>query len=547
MGAIDVEWFRRAYEPLGPKRWEALAAAARHGSSVHRAKKAKLLSDVLLGKASRRDLIHGVKSGRFKESVRLLGLLPLAKGDKREEDLLQRYRVLQEYRRYAKSLSPMSREPAIRTAEIGLQNLARTAGYPDPVRLEWAMEAKAIADLAAGPLSYTADGVTVTLQLDEQAQPQLSVARGDKALKSIPPKVRKNPKVAALAERRTELKRQASRMRNSLEVAMVRGDAFSGRELRQLFEHPMLVPMLSRLVLVGEGIAGYPDRQGKALRSHAGKLEPVKENERLRLAHPHDLLAGGQWHLWQHECFAAERVQPFKQVFRELYVVTGQEKADQTASHRYTGQQVNPSQAMALFGARGWNTQDGVAKTFYDVGLTARVEFRHHGWTAAEVAGLTLESVEFTRRGEGKAVPLAEVPPRLFSEVMRDLDLVVSVAHAGGVDPEASASTVAMRASLLRETCELLRMDNVRFQASRALIDGQLASYSVHLGSGVVHRQPGGSLCIVPMHAQQRGRLFLPFADDDPRTAEVVSKVLMLARDHEIQDPTILDQIRARP
>jgi hypothetical protein len=41
-------------------------------------------------------------------------------------------------------------------------------------------------------------------------------------------------------------------------------------------------------------------------------------------------------------------------------------------------------------------------------------------------------------------------------------------------------------------------------------------------------------------------RLFLPFADDDPRTAEVISKVLLLARDREIQDPTILQQITGR-
>ncbi len=54
---------------------------------------------------------------------------------------------------------------------------------------------------------------------------------------------------------------------------------------------------------------------------------------------------------------------------------------------------------------------------------------------------------------------------------------------------------------------------------------------------------PGGALCIVPVHAQHRGRLFLPFADDDPRTAEVVAKVLLLAHDREIQDPTILEQI----
>jgi hypothetical protein len=41
------------------------------------------------------------------------------------------------------------------------------------------------------------------------------------------------------------------------------------------------------------------------------------------------------------------------------------------------------------------------------------------------------------------------------------------------------------------------------------------------------------------------GKLFLPLADDDPRTAEVMSKVLLFARDQEIQDPTILEQIRA--
>ena len=45
--------------------------------------------------------------------------------------------------------------------------------------------------------------------------------------------------------------------------------------------------------------------------------------------------------------------------------------------------------------------------------------------------------------------------------------------------------------------------------------------------------------------APQRGRLFLPFADNDPRTAEVVSKVLLLAKDREIQDPTILEQLLA--
>ena len=127
---------------------------------------------------------------------------------------------------------------------------------------------------------------------------------------------------------------------------------------------------------------------------------------------------------------------------------------------------------------------------------------------------------------------------------MRDLDLVVSVAHRGGVDPEASASTVEMRAALLRETLQVLHIDNVRIESAHAFVEGTLAKYSVHLGSGVVHTLPGGMLFIVPVHAQHRGRLSLPFADDDPRTAEVLTKVLMLARDDEIRDPQILAQIR---
>ena len=46
------------------------------------------------------------------------------------------------------------------------------------------------------------------------------------------------------------------------------------------------------------------------------------------------------------------------------------------------------------------------------------------------------------------------------------------------------------------------------------------------------------------VHSQHRGRMFLPFADDDPRTAEVLSKVLLLARDKQIRDPNILTGIQ---
>jgi hypothetical protein len=51
-------------------------------------------------------------------------------------------------------------------------------------------------------------------------------------------------------------------------------------------------------------------------------------------------------------------------------------------------------------------------------------------------------------------------------------------------------------------------------------------------------------VCIIPVDRKRRGRIFLPFADDDPK-AEVVAKVLLLARDTQINDPPILDQVRS--
>jgi hypothetical protein len=543
-GAIDVQWFQRTYELLGPKRWQALAQAARFAANASQAKRAQFIADVLLKKVKRTELIAGIKKKQFKEHVRMLGLLPLAGGKQRDADLRERCQVLRDYRRYANSLSGLTKPEAVRAWEIGMKNLAQTAGYADPLRLEWAVGAEAVKDLAKGPVSVAKSGVTVSLSIDDQAEPEITVIKGQKTLKSVPPAIKKEKKVAELTARATDIRRQASSIRRSLETAMCRGDTFTGNELRTWCGHALVAPLIGRLVVVGEGIVGYPDKGGKALRDLRGKLEPIKPKEKLRLAHPHDLLSTRDWHHWQHECFQLERMQPFKRVFRELYVVTRQEKKDGAISHRYDGQQVQPKQALALFGSRGWDTRDGVFKVFHDEGLTADVGFNTGVTTPAEVEGWAVAGVSFRSRDDWRPIKLADVPPRLFSEAMRDVDLVVSVAHAGGVDPEASASTVEMRSGLLRETCALLKLKNVRLKNSHALVDGELAQYNVHLGSGVVHRLPGGALCIVPVHAQHRGRLFLPFADDDPRTAEVISKVLLLARDNEIQDPVILEQIR---
>ncbi len=390
--------------------------------------------------------------------------------------------------------------------------------------------------------------MTMTLSIDLLGKPQLSIERRGKALKSLPARLKKQPDFVTRRDRKTQIDRQHARMRISLESAMCRADSFTGKELVALIDHPVLAPMLEQLVFIGENVIGYPVESGHALLSHDGSTTPINAETVLRIAHAYDLFQSGEWHSWQRDCFLAERIQPFKQVFRELYLLTETEPQDGAISRRYAGHQVQPRQAIALLGSRGWiaHMDYGVQKTFHRKELSAHINFLGGYFMLAEVEGLTMEGVIFTRSGQWRPIPLADVPPILFSEVKRDLDLVVSVAHRGSVDPETTASTVEMRKALIRETCDLLKIGNVELQGSHALIEGKLGSYSVHLGSVIVRRQPGGALCIIPVHAQHRGRIFLPFADDDPKTAEAISKVLLLARDSDIKDPSILEQIYAR-
>ncbi|HET7553579.1 MAG TPA: DUF5724 domain-containing protein [Gemmatimonadaceae bacterium] len=545
-GAVDVAWFASVYAELGAERWKRVDTAAKYAASSGGHARAQLFARAMNGMVSRDDVIARIDGSRHKDSVRALGLVPLAEGTAREKDLLERYMRLEEFRRQARKFGSQRQQSETRAVAIGLANLARTAGYRDSQRLQWAMEQRAVADLARGPVVLERGGVALTLSVDADGVPALAIEKNGKPLKSLPAALKKDADVAELKHRLQELKRQRSRVRDSLEEAMCRGDKFSAEELRALLEHPILAPAISRIVLVGDGVAGYLAEGGRVLRDHTGAQHALGNGEELRVAHPHDLLARGDWSAWQSECFRAERIQPFKQIFRELYPITETERGTQL-TRRYAGHQVNPRQALALLGGRGWvaRPEEGVSRTFHDEGLTARLGFQEAFYTPADIEGLTLEDVIFTRKGEWKQLTLDEVPPRLFSETMRDLDLVVSVAHRGGVDPEATASTVEMRAALVRETCELLGIPNVELAKHHAIIRGALGEYSVHLGSAGVMLLPGTSLPIVAVHSQHRGRLFLPFADDDPRTAEVLSKVLLLARDKEIRDPNIMQWITA--
>ncbi|UZM99179.1 hypothetical protein OL548_01340 [Lysinibacillus sp. MHQ-1] len=112
---------------------------------------------------------------------------------------------------------------------------------------------------------------------------------------------------------------------------------------------------------------------------------------------------------------------------------------------------------------RGWQIsyETGPRKVNYKENIVASLYAQADWFTPAEIEAPTIEGVYFYNRLTGKDIVLDDIPAAIFSEVMRDMDLVVSVAHVGGVDPEASHSTVDMRSIIVEELAKLLKLSNV--------------------------------------------------------------------------------------
>ena len=269
-----------------------------------------------------------------------------------------------------------------------------------------------------------------------------------------------------------------------------------------------------------------------------------KADERFLVAHPYQLFKSGRWHEFQKICFENEIRQPFKQIFRELYIKTDEEM-QMVRSERYAGNQINPKITVGALRSRRWiaDAEEGLQKVYYKENLIATIYALADWFSPSDIEAPTLEWVAFYDRKSFKEKPISEIPDIIFSEVMRDVDMAVSVAHAGEIDPEMSHSTIEMRKAIAEFVIPMFKLKNVTFTDSHALIKGERGSYSVHLGSGVIHQEGGPMINVLPVHSQHRGRIFLPFVDDDPKTAEVLSKIIFFAEDQKIKDPYILDQL----
>lgn len=540
-GGVDIAWHQKVKALISPAHWDEVLRFAKFATDGTGYTRALLAASILDGRTGLDDLKKKIEKSRPPDAVRGIGLVPLDPA-RREEDIKERFLYLQEFMRQSRQFGAQRQASEKAAFGMAMGNLSRAAGYPDPLRMTWKLEAEEVEDLKPDGVSHEVEGVRVTLAFDPLGRPVVSGYKGGEELASLPAKVNKDPQVKALIDRRKALERQEQRSRRALEEAMVRGDRFLGRELRSLLDHPGLAPLFRGILWESERGRGFLSPDALSLIGLDGPLELGADDE-ARVVHPVALALDGSWPTWQEEVFRREIVQPFKQVFREIYVPTPAER-EKYETTRWAGHQCKPRQAVGILNKRGWVStfEEPPKKVIHSADVAAILEIVDYWGTPADMEGLELEALHFRKASSGEPLRLAEIDPAAFSEIMRDIDLIVSVANSLDVDPEPSESTAAMRGSLVRETARLLRLDNVSIEGRFAFIQGQLGRYSVHLGSGEA-RVNQKHLSIVAVRQPQRGRLFLPFVDDDPRSAEVVSKVILLSRDSEIRDPGIMEQI----
>ncbi len=539
-GAVDTKWFQEIYDSLGANNWKLMYDGAKYISDGNGHTRAKLYADVILGHLSLDEIHKRVMDKRNQDYLRVYGLVALDTKNA-DKDVLNRYQYLQKFKKESKQFGAQRQASEGLAVKISMDNLARTAGFPDPMRLTWAMETEEAIDIINKAKALEFGEITVSLVIDEYGQSSLETFKAGKPLKSIPANLIKNEKIIELKEFNKTLQDQYKRTRKSLEMAMIDGDEFTIKEIENLMRHPVVSPMLKKLVLKSDNQIGFW-QEGKLVSANGKENLPKKS---VQIAHCTDLFASKEWGSYQKHCFEKEIKQPFKQIFRELYTPTTEELKENAVSRRYAGHQVQPQKTVALLKSQGWtvNYDEGLQKVFHKEGFIAKIYAMADWFTPSDVESPTIETVEIINRKTWQNMPFNEISPRIFSEIMRDVDLVVSVAHVGDVDPEMSQSSIELRTVIVQETLRLFKITNVELKGTHALIKGTKGEYSVHLGSAIARKILGVTLHILPVHSQHRGKMFLPFLDEDPRTAELISKIILLAKDNEIQDPTILTQL----
>lgn len=344
-------------------------------------------------------------------------------------------------------------------------------------------------------------------------------------------------------------------------------------------DHPLVGSLARRLIWAfedasGRAVAGMP-RGGEVVDVGGRPLDWITPQTCVRIWHPlgvdpEVVLA------WRRGLEEAEIVQPFKQAHRELYIITDAEVSTATYSNRFAAHILRQHQFAALCRERGWayrlmgnfDSQNTPTRHLpqYDMRVEYWVECAPNALTSETGIALDLstDQVRFCDLG-GNPRPLVDIPPILFSELMRDVDLFVGVCSIGndpawidaGAQPvlgaywreysfgNLNATALTRRDILARLLPKLKIAGRARLEEKYLVVDGRLRSYKIHLGSSNILMSPNDQyLCIVPGRGGDTpAKVFLPF-EGDTTLAVILSKAFLLADDDKIKDPTIVSQIK---
>ena len=435
-----------------------------------------------------------------------------------------------------------------------------------------------------GQLKECIDNVTAFTVIEQAQRVQLLWQKeGGKEQKSIPAHI-KETHVAEIKE----LKKTVKDIQATLQSQTWRIEKlfFSDRQWKfsdwmpRYMQHPLLQHSTHKLIwLLGEGTNSLSAMMlnGNLVDVNGQAIEIDDDSTTVKLWHPVSRSAE-EVMKWREFLYEHEVTQPFKQAHREVYILTDAERQTEMYSNRFAAHVLKQHQLNALCQQRGWqyylqgDFDSANSPTLNLPQHDLSVEFWLDGVeSSVNEMGIfnyvSSDQVRFMRNAE--LLPLDTIDIRLFSEVMRDVDLFVGVCSIGndprwqdgGLHPdfndywrEYSFGELGANAQIRKEVLEKLipRLkiaEQCEVKERYLVVKGKLRTYKIHLGSANILMEPNAQyLCIVEGRSKKKDysdKLFLPF-EGDHRLAVILSKAFMLAADDKITDRTIISQINRK-
>ena len=343
---------RRGVRQLGPERGRrSTRGQVRRDGGGH--KRAELFARAMRGDRGRRELLERITpSGTRTRCARSACCRCRRASDARRDAA----RAL----RGAAGVHP--REPAVRLAAPGQRGpRAHRHGEPRshrrlsrPAALQWAMEARGDGRPRRRARSRRAGDVTVALSHRRRRQAGRSRYARRQAAQG-----------PAGGPRRTRRSRSCARAtRSSRRQAVAHADVAGAGDVPRRRASPARssascrasdpAPVARAPRVRRRRHRGLSGRRGRALRDHAGKEHAGGKTRAAALAHPHDLLARGDWPDWQRDCFRAERGAAVQAGVPRAVPADTAELTDGSARAATPATRCSPRQALALLGGRGW-------------------------------------------------------------------------------------------------------------------------------------------------------------------------------------------------